>query len=215
MYSDNTITMLCETSGAEIYYRTTNYGPFTLYTEPIEITQDTTVRAYSKLNNHTSDTVTQTFVYDDGIEEPMITCDGEYVEINCSTSGATIYYRMGNSGSFTEYESPFEISQTVTIYAYSVIDDKQSETIEQECTYVPVQLAEPTIRCDENLVIIGCATPRSTIFYRLNQIGDFRTYDEPFTISQDTTVEAYSTYKSQTSNTITQTCEYTPEHDYS
>lgn len=38
MYSDNTITMLCETSGAEIYYRTTNYGPFTLYTEPIEIT---------------------------------------------------------------------------------------------------------------------------------------------------------------------------------
>ena len=38
---------------------------------------------------------------------------------------------------------------------------------------------------------------------------------EPFTISQDTIVEAYSTYKNQTSTTVTQTCEYAPEHDYS
>ena len=35
MYSDNTITMLCETSGAEIYYRAGNTGPFIQYTEPI------------------------------------------------------------------------------------------------------------------------------------------------------------------------------------
>ena len=52
----------------------------------------------------------QSFEYDDGIDEPTITCDGEYVEINCSTSGADIYYRIGTSGSFTAYETPFEIS---------------------------------------------------------------------------------------------------------
>jgi hypothetical protein len=98
MYSDNTITMQCETSGAEIYYRTGNSGQFILYTEPLEISQDTTIQAYAKLNNYTSETATQTFIYDDGIEEPLITCDGEYVEINCSTSGATIYYRIGASG---------------------------------------------------------------------------------------------------------------------
>lgn len=58
MYSDNTITMLCETSGAEIYYRTGNSGQFILYTEPLEITQDTTIQAYAKLNNYTSETAT-------------------------------------------------------------------------------------------------------------------------------------------------------------
>lgn len=32
---------------------------------------------------------------------------------------------------------------------------------------------------------------------------------------EDTLVEAYSTYKSQTSSTVSEECEYTPEHDYS
>ena len=63
--------------------------------------------------------------------------------------------------------------------------------------------------------MLSCATPRSSIFYRLNQTGDFKKYEEPFTISQDTLVEAYSTYKTQTSSTVSQTCEYAPEHDYS
>ena len=215
MFSDNTITMNCETSGAEIYYRTRNSGAYTLYTEPLEITQDTIIQAYSKLNNYTSDTVSQTFIYDDGIEEPLITCDGEYVEINCSTSGASIFYRIGTSGSFVEYESPFEINSTVTVYAYATIDQSQSETVSEECTYVPVTLYAPTIRCDENLVMLSCTTSRASIFYRLNQTGDFRAYVEPFTISQNTIVEAYSTYKNQTSTTVTQTCEYAPEHDYS
>ena len=215
MYSDNTITMLCETSGAEIYYRAGNTGPFIQYTEPIQITQDTTIHAYSKLNNYTSEMATQTFIYDDGIEEPLITCDGEYVEINCSTSGASIFYRIGTIGSFQEYELPFEINSTVTVYAYAIIDQSQSETVSEECTYVPVVLAAPTMRCDENLVIISCATPRANIFYRLNQTGNFVAYVEPFMISQNTIVEAYSTYKSQTSNTVTETYEYTPEHDYS
>ena len=141
MFSDNTITMNCETTGAEIYYRTRNSGAYTLYTEPLEITQDTIIQAYSKLGNNTSENVTQTFIYDDGIEEPLITCDGEYVEINCSTSGASIYYRIGTTGQFQEYESPFEIESTVTVYAYAIIDQSQSETVSQECTYVPVTLA--------------------------------------------------------------------------
>lgn len=40
----------------------------------------------------------------------MIRCDGEYVEINCETMGADIYYRIGTSGNFTLYSEPFEIS---------------------------------------------------------------------------------------------------------
>ena len=58
MFSDNTITMNCDTTGAEIHYRTRNSGAYTLYTEPLEITQDTIIQAYSKLGNNTSENVT-------------------------------------------------------------------------------------------------------------------------------------------------------------
>lgn len=66
--------------------------------------------AYSVLYGTASQYVTQTFAYDDGIDEPIINCDGEYVEINCSTSGAEIYYRIGTDGQFVQYAQPFEIS---------------------------------------------------------------------------------------------------------
>lgn len=51
------------------------------------------------------------------------------MEINCSTSGADIYYRIGTSGAFQEYQSPFEINATVTVQAYATIDQKQSQTV--------------------------------------------------------------------------------------
>lgn len=43
MYSDNTITMSCETSGAKVHYRIGYSGEFTQYSQPIEISQDTTI----------------------------------------------------------------------------------------------------------------------------------------------------------------------------
>ena len=73
--------------------------------------------------------MSHSFIYDDGIDEPVITCDGEYVEINCGTSGADIFYRIGTSGSFLTYETPFEINETVTVQSYATIGDKQSETV--------------------------------------------------------------------------------------
>ena len=181
-FTENVITMTCETSGAEIWYRFGASGGFIQYSEPIEISEDVTVQAYSKQGRHVSDTVTQQFIYDDGIDEPVITCNGEYVEINCGTSGSEIWYRVGTSGQFQAYEQPFEISATVTVQAYAVIDDRQSETVSETCTYVPIVLSAPSIRCDGNLVIITCSTPRAALYCRLDGTGDFKAYDEPFTI---------------------------------
>ena len=132
-----------------------------------------------------------------------------------STEYSRLATREGDSGQFSEYDSPFEINATCTIQSYAMLDDKQSETVSQVCTYIPIVISSPTIRCDENLVIISCTTPRVTLHYRTNGSGDFRTYEEPFSIQQNTLVEAYATYKNQTSSTVSQTCEFTPEHDYS
>lgn len=213
--SENVITMSCSTTGAQIYYKLGQDASFTQYASPIEIFADTTVHAYSKVPTQTSEVVTETFKYDDGIEEPAITCDGEYIEIDCETMGADIYYRIGTSGAFIQYFDPFEITATVTVYSYATIDGKQSETVSEECTYVPVVLEDPAITCEDNIVVITCSTHRAEIYFRRNEIGQFELYEEPFEIEEDTLVEAYSTYKQQTSQTVSEECEYTPEHDYS
>ena len=57
-FSENVITISCATLGAEIQYRANTSGPFKKYTQPIEITQDTTIQAYSKIQQQTSETIT-------------------------------------------------------------------------------------------------------------------------------------------------------------
>ena len=214
-FASNVITMSCSTQSAEVYYKTSQAGSFVKYTAPVEVHADTTVQAYSKLGVQTSETVSQTFYYDDGIDEPVITCDGEFVEINCDTPAADIFYRTGTSGQFLQYEAPFEISSTVTVQAYAVIDGKQSQTVSQSCIYVPVTLVAPTIDCSNNLVVVSCTTPRAAVYCRLGGAGSFSLYEGPFEISQDTLVEAYSSYREQTSTTVSETCIYVPDHDYS
>ena len=209
------VSITCPTSGASIYYRLNEYGSYSLYTTPIEIFTDTVVEAYSTLNGNTSEIVKETCIYDDQIEEPTISCDGEMVYINCETPSVDIYYRLNETGNFILYENPIDIYATTVVEAYSTIDGRTSEITEETCVYVPVVLAQPVITCNGQLVTITCATDRSEIYYRLNETGEFSLYTQQIPISEDTVVEAYSTYRNQTSQTVTETCEYEPTHDYS
>ena len=209
------VSITCPTAGASIYYRLNEYGSYSLYTTPIEIFTDTVVEAYSTLNDNTSEIVKETCIYDDNIEEPTISCDGEMVYINCETPSVDIYYRLNETGNFILYENPIDIYATTVVEAYSTIDGRTSEIVEETCVYVPVVLAQPVITCNGQLVTITCATNRSEIYYRLNETGEFSLYTQQIPISEDTVVEAYSTYRNQTSQTVTETCEYEPTHDYS
>ncbi len=62
-YGD-TIELECETAGAEIHYRLGQTGDFALYAQPISIVGDTVVETYSTCRGHTSQTITQTCVYE-------------------------------------------------------------------------------------------------------------------------------------------------------
>lgn len=59
----DTITMTCETSGADIYYKLNQSGGYSAYTTAITITADTTVEAYSEKDGETSTTVSQSCTY--------------------------------------------------------------------------------------------------------------------------------------------------------
>ena len=76
-------------------------------------------------------------VYDgELVEDPVINFNGENkIEISCETSGATIYYRLGNSGNYSVYTGLIIIIEDVTVYAYAEKDGQQSQTVSQECVY--------------------------------------------------------------------------------
>ncbi len=63
-------------------------------------------------------------------------------------------------------------------------------------------LYSPEINCDGEHITITCATEGASIYYRLNQTGDFSLYSSPLPVNSNTTVEAYSTKDTNTSNIV-------------
>ena len=65
----------------------------------------------------------------DLIAAPSISCDGEYITITCATEGASIYYRLNQTGDFSLYSSPIAFNSDTTVEAYSSKDDHTSYTV--------------------------------------------------------------------------------------
>lgn len=208
------ITLECVTQGASIYYRLNESGTYSLYSAPISISADTIIEAYSELNGETSAVVRESCAYDDGITEPTIYCDGEYVTMSCDTGGAYIYYRMNQTGNYVQYEEAIQISADTVFEAYAEIDGRRSETVTLNCIY-DESLKAPIIECDGLEVTITCRTSGASIYYRLNQEGTYSLYSAPIAINQDTVVQAYSELSGETSQIVTENCIYNPIHDYS
>ena len=208
------VTITCDTTGADIYYRMNQTGTYIQYTAPISINADTTFEAYAQLNGDKSKTTTEFCMYDNGIATPVITCDGEYVSIACATTDATLYYRLNETGTFSEYSDSFEINTTTVVEAYAESDGQTGRTAKETCVYSPIVLTAPTILCNGDQITITCNTANAEIYYRLNQQGNYTIYTTPISILQDTLVEAYSSYRGRVSSVVNETCEYSPVHHY-
>lgn len=79
----------------------------------------------------------------------------------------------------------------------------------------PFVISDPVISCDGLEITITCATQDAEIYYQLDSSGGFVKYTDAIAMTADTFVEAYSTLLTQTSTTVSATCEYNPTHDYS
>ena len=132
------VTITCPHVGTTIYYRLDESGSYSAYTTPIEITADTIVEAYSELSGYTSSTVRETCIYIEAVDEPVITCSENIVSISCDTVGAEIYYRLNESGSYSAYTEPFEITATTIVESYATLGARTSETVNETCTYNPL-----------------------------------------------------------------------------
>ena len=66
-------------------------------------------------------------------EDPVITCDGEFITITCDTYGADIYYRLGETGDYSLYSTPIAINENTVVEAYAVKNELQSEIVSENC----------------------------------------------------------------------------------
>ena len=71
-------------------------------------------------------------------------------------------------------------------------------------------LAPPTISCDGEVVTLYCNEPTITIYYRLDNVGNFVEYTQTIEITADTIVSTYAVFDGVTSTTVTETCVYSP-----
>lgn len=126
------VTLTCATPGASIYYTVDGSTPDstdTLYTTPIEITDDVTIKAVAYRDGFNSSAVV-TAVYEIFVTEtPEFSLAAGEVEdnselvITCATPGASIYYTVDGEDPDTGdtlYENPITITDAVTIKAIAV-----------------------------------------------------------------------------------------------
>ena len=71
-------------------------------------------------------------------------------------------------------------------------------------------LEPPTISCDGESVTLGCNDSSYTIYYQLDNVGNFVEYTHAIEITADTIVSAYSELNGESSTTVTETCVYSP-----
>ena len=208
------VTITCATVGASVYYKLNGTGDFALYSTPIPITADTTVQAYSELNGNVSSTVSETCLYGNTVESPVIYCDGENVTISCETPSADIYYRLNQTGNYSLYEFAIPITADTTVQAYAELNSNISSIVTESCIYVP-GVKTPVVSCDGKIVTITCESVGATIYYKVDDDVSYSTYSTPITITADTTVYTYAVLNGNPSSVVIENCIYIPTHDYS
>ena len=137
------------------------------------------------------------------VANPTITCENNVVTIDCDTVGASVYYRLNLHGDYSAYTTSFTITSDTVVQAYATYSGDTSDIIREDCEY---GLEKPVISCDGEEVTITCVNTRVTIYYRLNESGNYSAYTAPIAITADTVVEAYSQLGEETSVVVKETC---------
>ena len=174
-----------------------------------------TIQAYAVIDSYQSNIVSKEYTYtapgetptEDEIVPPVIRCDNNLVSIS-SVQHAEIYYSLDDI-TYSLYLGSFSISDSRNIYAYCEITNRQSNKTITWCQYNDLNpLVEPTVQVVNNYIVISTPTTNSTIWYRLNNTGDFIQYTLPIAINADTIVEAYTSLNGRNSNTVLVECQY-------
>lgn len=202
------VSLSCETAGANIYYTTNGSDPnnnSTAYSNQIVISQTTTLKAIAYVGATSSSIMSETYTKNSGSEIIDLSFEppsgtpvtlGYKIDLKTEPDGAHIFYTL--DGSNPNHESiPFDefipIENNFTlIKAIAYIDEVDSGVQSANYTvegYVATPIAEPSqgVVSPHTQVTLSTTTPGAKIFYVLNE-GDPKEgaqYTEPLIITEN------------------------------
>ncbi|MHB8061548.1 MAG: chitobiase/beta-hexosaminidase C-terminal domain-containing protein [Ruminiclostridium sp.] len=219
------------TEGADIYYTTDSTTPTAeaaiIYTGPITISTDTTLKAIAVKDGMTVSNVAEfnyVIVPDSQVVPPTASVgSGTYsaaqsVILSSATEGADIYYTTDGTtpttGAAIIYAGPITISADTTLKAIAVKDGMTDSNV-AEFNYVIApdsQVVSPTASVGSGTysaaqsVILSSATEGADIYYTTDgttpTTGAAIIYTGPITISADTTLKAIAVKDSMTASIV-------------
>lgn len=133
-HESQTISLTCDSEGAQIWYKTSEMEDWALYNGPFEVDATTTIETYStlpsKYNDVIESVVNSITVTIGTVEPPVITEEsvvktiGETVttDITCPTEGATIYYTTdGSDPKTSETRIEYTLGQQLTFDETTIV----------------------------------------------------------------------------------------------
>lgn len=154
------------------------------------------------------------------VDNPVITIVNNIVTLTCNTENAVIHYTLDGTDpdvSSTVYISPFTLSDTTTIKAIAIKNDKTSAIV-TKVYEAPEQtiVTEPEIIITENgEVTLVNSTDGATIYYTTdgtNPSTSSQVYSEAFVIASGTTIKAIAVKNNVQSLIVSKT--YTAAKNY-
>ena len=223
------VSINCGDDPATIYYTTDKSTPTIdskIYKEPIEINEDTTIKAVGIKCNSDIMSVSYKIVTPD-VKLPEFNPPegriiiGSDVEITCDTEDATIYYTTDGTEPTKKsdvYKEPITVEKDVTIKAYAVKKNyKDSKIVEASYTVFTPKVENPVFNPVagevevDSYVMIFTRTEGATIYYTTDGTKPStksNVYKDPIQIVEDTTIKAVAV-KEGYSNSTTKTSVYT------
>lgn len=188
--------ILFSTDGSDIYEDST------VYSEPFEITENTTIKAACLVDGELSEQVELECKV---ANPPVITYDQKTHKVTIESENPIRYTLDGSTPkkSSAEYTGPFTIKETCTVKAVSETE-VLSAVSELECIFVSAP--EITFDAESNTVTI---TGENKILYSTDGskiYDDSDEYTDPFVIDKNTTVKAACILNDILSDEITLVC---------
>ena len=176
---------------------------WTLYTAPLPLTEDCTVRYYAKKAGHNDSEISSfSFVYTQyQTAAPMLSSDAEgtHVVMECETEGAEIRYTTDGSEPTAEsalYTEPVEITGNGTFRARAFKDGLfDSTTVDFIVMHMAVP--SPTAVFQNKHLVLSCADSKARIMYTLNAEATpenteaWSLYEGPIALTENCTVRFY------------------------
>lgn len=225
VYLNTSLTITAD-SFAEIYYTVDGADPTkesgTLYTEPIEISDDVTVKAVAVSDGWQTSNVTEKAytVYVTGKPYIIKTKNGDAmkIELKSETPDATIYYTLDNTeptNTSAVYKDAILLSADTTIKAFAVSEKRKASEIYTEAVLVrhvsdPVaSIPSGEIRRTDKITLTSDGN--ATIHYTLDgtvPTEESPVYTEPFSLSANATLKAIAVQEGLLDSSVV-TYEYT------